>query len=173
MFDGWSWGREYGNVASVVGVALTIAGFIVTWIKQRRLRDATEAAQREAREIIQGFGERLALADFAHVSTLAQDLRQLVKHKSWDRAADRAERLRNLLGNMVLSKRLTGEEQEFLGASADDIHMVLRWIEKQQEQTNGRVGPQMMARLDDLILRLNEIDGRLKNAHFEEVSHGR
>jgi hypothetical protein len=166
------WQTEYGNVASVVGVLLTIGGFIVTWRKQKRLRDATVAAQREARQIIQNFSERLAVADFTMVSTLAQDLRHQIRGRSWERAADRAERLRNLLGHMVLSRHLSPEEKAFLGESADDTNLVLRAVERLYGQPDGQVSGQMVSKLDAVIMRLNAIDGRLRNEQLGGGEHG-
>ncbi len=167
MFEGAFWKEHYGNVASVVALLLTVVGFIVTWWKQHKLREATEAAQRQALQVVHSFTERLASADLTNVVALARELRQTVGAKNWDRVADRAERLRTLLGHMIVSRSLADAERTFLRASVDDAHLILQAAEKALKQSDGQLSPQAMKTLDKLIMELNAIDGRLKNAQLE------
>jgi hypothetical protein len=174
----WSWRQEYGNVADVVGLVLTAIGFIVTWVKQRSLRNETVAAQREARRVVETFVERLAVADFTALCSLAQELRHLMAAGAWDRAADRSERLRNLLVQMVLSRHLTPDEKDFLRGAADDANLVLQAVEALRNggAEAGALPPAMrkkvdtmLGKVDALIMRLSAIDGRLRNAHLQEA----
>jgi hypothetical protein len=167
VFEAAFWKAHYGNVASVVALLLTVVGFIVTWRKQRKLREVTLAAQQEARQIIQNFSERLAVTDVSDAAVLAQDLRHAVRDKRWERVIDRAERLQRLLGHMAASNRLLADEREFFAASVDDARLIVNSVEKLQVQGGSQISPQAVNRLDALLIRLNGIDGRLKNAQLE------
>ncbi len=167
MFEAAFWKEHYGSIASVIALLLTVVGFIVTWRKQRKLREITLAAQQEARQIIHKFSERLAITDVSDAAVLAQDLRHAVRDKRWERVIDRAERLQKLLGHMTASNRLLPEEREFFAASVDDARLIVNAVEKLQAQGSSQISPQAVNRLDALLIRLNGIDGRLKNAQLE------
>lgn len=164
----FTWRGDAGNIASIIGLALTVLGFAITWVNQRKLRKATAAAQGEAHQIIRMFTEHLAVSTFSALASLAQELRQAIRMKHWERAIDRAEQLRNQLGHVTPTARLTPEERQFILESIDNSQLILELSERQQrKRADLPLDAQAVKTLDSIIIDLTKIDGRLRNAQLE------
>ena len=99
---------------------------------------------------------------------LAQELRQAIRAKQWERALDRAEQLRNQLGHLTPSARLSDDERRFVLESIDNSQLLVELTERQHaRRADTALGPQAVKTLDTLIINLTKIDGRLRNAQLE------
>jgi hypothetical protein len=162
-----------GNVASIVGLAVSVLGFVVTiWtvldarqqIKEAgdRAGKAIDQAREEARRAVGGIAAQLLAADCAALRSGVEDLRQAAQDKKWPRAVYRCQECRTVAYRLAHDHRLTSEETSQLRGAADDFQLVLRFVEK--KRLAGQVGllqDSHVQSLDDVIGLLAQIQARL------------
>ncbi len=158
----------YGDLASIVGLILTLAGFTFTLWKIKQTRRAAEEATRIAQGAIAQVSTRLFSDQIADGVRLAFELKNTCRMEQWERAIDRCEQLRLLLASVVEDSNIKLDESNYISASIDDLGLILRRLE---EITRGgratSLSPKMREALDTLTITLGRLDGRLKNAALE------
>ena len=96
-----------GNIVGVVGVAVSILGFVVTiWtvldareqIRQAGIRaeEAITRSREDARQRIEGIAEHFLAAHCADLRRCVEDLRQAAQDATWSRAIYRCQECRHL-----------------------------------------------------------------------------
>ena len=158
----------YGDLASVVGLILTLVGFAFTLWKIIQTRRATEEAIRIAKGAIAQVSTRLFSNQIADGIRLSSELRNTCRMRQWERAIDRCEQLRRLLASVVEDSNIRPDEGDDISVAIDDLGLILRRLE---EITRGgratSLSPNMREALDTLTITLERLDGRLKNAALE------
>lgn len=163
---------QYGNIASVLGLVISVAGFFLTLREVRRARTASEQAQEIAREALNRVSFRLFFTQLASSVRLVQELREACRQKQWARAIDRCEQLRVILAELVENQRLDSKERDFIVLAIDDLSLIIRQVE---DIEHGKKLPplpgRMMDALGKIATSLSRINGRLTNQTLE-VQHG-
>jgi hypothetical protein len=167
-----------GNMASIVGVAVSVLGFAVTiWtvldarqqIKEAagRAEQAVAQARAEARRAIAGIATQLRAADCAALRSGVEDLRQAALDGRWPRAVYRCQECRILAYRLAPDSHLTADEASALRSAADDLQLVRRFIEKNRmEGQEGALQESQIQRLDSTIAFLAGLQARL---HHESL----
>src|SRR6266849_960441 len=86
-----------GDLASIVGVAISVIGFIVTVWNVRRSKSAAEraeAAANEARSLVRGYQ---TIADFSAAIAIMEEIKRLHRTGQLDMLLDRYAALRKVL----------------------------------------------------------------------------
>ncbi len=167
-----------GNIASVVGLAVSVLGFIVTiWTVQdarqqiRKAGDRAEKAIAQAREetrrSVEGIAFQLLAADCAALRGGVEVLRQAAQDTKWERAVYRCQECRGVALRLTHDQRLSGEEKSRLQSAADDFQFILRFIERNRLAGQpGNLLDRHIQRLDEWIGLLAGIQARL---HHESL----
>jgi hypothetical protein len=167
-----------GNVASIVGLAVSVLGFVVTiWtvldarqqIKEsaKRAEEAIAQARAEARRTIARIATQLRAADCAALRSGVEDLRQAALDSQWARAVYRCQECRVLAYRLAPDQHLTAAEASALRSAADDLQLIRRFIEKNRmEGQLGSLQERQIERLDSTIALLAQIQARL---HHESL----
>lgn len=162
-------GAHYGNVASVVGLALT---FYVMW-KLGRIRTETQIAVQFAIQKI-----RLQWVQY-EVIALHQRLRELVlsvERRDWPRALDRCSESRNHISFLRDQNQLLSEERIRLATLSVDMATVLQKLEQVHRSKAKAKPPDLTSaqkrQLSDIIEFVSRIESRLKDLALETV-HGK
>jgi hypothetical protein len=155
FFDKW------GNAASVVGFGITLIGFATTiW-----------AVLRVKRKVVDKIGTQLLSSQVVIIVRLINGVREAGRDNQWPRAIDRCEQARLSIAPLRGSRYLLKAEQDLIIKAADDLRIVLQYIE------NNRLPPDASASnlpndkrlaLDRMATDLAAIVGRLQNAAMEE-----
>ena len=157
-----------GDLASIVGLILTLAGFAFTLWKIKQTRKAAEEATQMAKGAIAQVSTRLFSNQIADGVRLVSELRNTCRMGQWERAIDRCEQLRLLLASVVEDSNIGLEEGDYIPEAIDDLGLILRRLE---EITRGgratSLSSNMREALDTLTITLGRLDGRLKNAALE------
>jgi len=170
----WFFVDEWGNFASVVGLlvslvglAITIFGFLMTWRRQRRFQEETKQAVRNA-------AEKIALQVLA---TGAEDLHRLltaavdaVLSQQWPRLLDKCRDARVYALRLIGNPHLTDDEQISLQEGADDLTLVVKYIETKKLTPNPPAGfhaPKREA-IDKLMAAVATMQARLANLQWED-----
>ena len=130
-----------GNIASIVGLAVSILGFIVTiWTvldARQQIREAADRAEqavsqaREAsRRAVEGIAAQFLAADCAVLRSGVEDLRQAAQDAKWERAVYRCQECRNTAYRLAQDRHLGVDEMSKLRQAADDFLLILRFVEK-------------------------------------------
>lgn len=159
---------HYGNIASVLGLVVSIVGFLFTLRQVRKSRTAAEKAQVMAREAVERVSSRLFFTQVTTAIRLVHELRTFCRGKDWRRALDRCEDLRIGLAILVDDSKLRDVERETITTALDDILLMMKLVEGiHQEKRSPLVPPRMLANLDEVMVSLTRIDTRLKASLLE------
>lgn len=137
-----------GNVASIVGLAVSVLGFVVTiWtvldarlqIEEagRRATEAIEQANAQARQRMEGIAVQLHLADCAAFQSAVEDLRQAARDGNWHRALYRGQECLIAAMRLAHDQRLTPQERGALVAAQEDFQTIIRFIEQWRLEGQG------------------------------------
>jgi hypothetical protein len=129
------------NIASIVGLAVSVLGFVITiWTVIDARKQITEAADRaeeavaeareESRRAIAGIAALLRAGDCAALQTGIENVRQDAKDAQWARAAYRCHECRRVAIRLEQDEHMTDEEKSGLRAVADNLLLILQFIEK-------------------------------------------
>jgi hypothetical protein len=161
-----------GNIASIVGFAVSILGFVVTiWtvldarqqIKEAgdRAENAITQAIEATRRAVGGIAAQLRAADCAILRSGIEDLRQAAQDTKWPRAIYRCQECRLVAYRLANDQHLTVEEASALRGAADDLQLILRFIEKNRlSGQTGLLKDSHLQSLDDMIGLLARIQAR-------------
>jgi hypothetical protein len=159
--------EEYGNIASVVGLFVSIAGFMFTLYQVWKTRKAAEKAQEIAREALNRVGHQLLAAQINTALTIGQEIGNFCSSKQWNLAIDRCRQLQILLANQVEDTRLRDEHQH-IKAHIADLSLIMRKLEEIERQEGMHELPSReMEFLNKIVISLSRIDGRLRNKILE------
>jgi hypothetical protein len=162
-----------GNVASIAGFAVSVLGFVVTiWTvhdARQQIKDASDRAEKavaqaneETRRAIRGIAAQLRAADCAALRNGIEDRRQAAQDAKWPRAVYRCQECRLVTYRLALDPHLTGDETSTLRQAADDLLLILRFIEKNRlAGQEGLLQKGHVRSLDDVIGLLAQIQARL------------
>lgn len=160
--------HHYGNIASVVGLIVSVLGFSFTLYQVRKSRTAAERAQTMAREAIDRVSSRLFFTQITIAVRLVEEVRTFCRAKDWHRAVDRCEQLRIVLAGVVDDSKLQGDERKTVTLAIDDLSLIRGHLDGiSQEKRTPTVPTRMMNTLDKIVISLTRIDGRLRAIALE------
>jgi hypothetical protein len=164
--DFWQFCSEYGNVASIIGLAITLAGFAVTWIGIKR---ATDNARRQIAETLGRIAFQTLAADIDRVIRYIGMARSFGRGGLWHTALDKLNEatlaLRQLSGNPHQSPA----EKSAIELAVQDLIGVARLVEKDKlrKDATPRFADKTVAALDAVVESLGRIQSRLANVTLE------
>ncbi|MFY0528850.1 hypothetical protein ACN28I_38715 [Archangium gephyra] len=123
------WKDQYGNMASVVGLVISLVGFFITIVGVTKAKNSAEQAKEISNNLLHQLGTRLFLGNIGEAIRLLNDLRADCRSKSWERAIYHGEHLQRLLISLIESPYLIQVEQTQITSAIDDLTLLLRRIE--------------------------------------------
>ncbi len=91
---------NWGSLASVVGVLVSLLGFWIAIVQIRRSRSAATAAKEAAEEAREALARDLTVADLVRADEQIQSLKEFHRMREWRRALDRYPDVRRLLAEI-------------------------------------------------------------------------
>ena len=114
---------NWGSLASVVGVLVSLFGFGIAIVQIRRSRSAATAAKEAAEEAREALARDLTVADLVRADEQIQSLKEFHRVQEWRRALDRYPDVRRLLAEIAgRHQNLTDRHRESI---QDAISQVL------------------------------------------------
>ena len=137
---------RFGNAASVAGLLVSLIGFALTlWTvyetqrasraAQEKIREEVTAAQQETRETVAKIGLQLLHAESDSTLRLITEVRRASREQQWLRAAEKCQEAKQAAIHLTANPHLTPEEKRALREGADNLQLILEFIEK------NRLGP--------------------------------
>lgn len=162
--------NKWGNVASVIGLMLTVIGFGITFYafsltlgEQRRIRQAVaRAIERVASSILSSTAEE--------AESLLLEFKNAVRREEWLRAGEKCDDAEARVARMRGNPHLTANEDQDLATGVDDLRLVSRYITRQKMLKPNPARGFHEAKLDAvdrLIATLRSIRARIQNRVWE------
>lgn len=156
--------QDWGDVASVLGLVLTLIGFSLTLWGQWKIRKA-------ARIVARQIAHQLAAADVGTLLRLVTEARDAGRDTRWPRMIDRCQEGRLLAVPLAHNPVLSEEERASPRQSGEDLRLVIQYIENHRLPPSAQQGkslPDQKRRvLDGLIATVGGIKGRLQSVVLE------
>ena len=165
-FEFWQLCNDYGNAASVVGLTITVAGFIVTWV---RINRAADDARRQVAATLMHIAYQDLATDIERVIRYIGGARSFGRGGLWHTALDKLNEptltVRQLSGNPQLSPA----EKSAVELAVQGLIGVSRAVEKDKlrKDATPRFAQPTVAALDGVVESLGRIQSRLGNLALE------
>ncbi|MBI2171830.1 MAG: hypothetical protein HYU30_07430 [Chloroflexi bacterium] len=118
-------GKNWGNLASVVGLIATVAGLIFAIRQINRTKMAAEAAREAATKTSQALRRQLAAPDIQYAVDLIQRLKEYHRTKKWDSAIEWYQPLRLTLATIGAGfPGLTDSQKLILGGAREQVRLL-------------------------------------------------
>ena len=105
------WFARWGDIASVVGVVLSLGGFWYTILGVSRARTAAEQARSASIATGESIGKLNAISTLSTAMAIMEEIKRHQRSRTWVVLPDRYAELRRHLGAIVASNLLLTEEQ--------------------------------------------------------------
>lgn len=143
------WAMQWGDIASIVGVILTVGGFIVAFIGIWRSKSAAERARQAAEDARDSIARYDAITDLAAAMTIMEEIKRLQRNGVWTVLAERYSELQ---------RRLTAIRESNVGLSEAQRQKLEKAIETFAESEKkvdravlAKADPPNPAKLNDIV----------------------
>ena len=113
---------NWGNIASVAGLIVSMVGFWFAIAQIRRSRTAAEAAREAANAARDRIAANLTIADLTRASDRIQELKELHRVQAWSRVLDRYPEVRRSL--VEIRERHPGLTPQQLGILQNAVSQI-------------------------------------------------
>jgi hypothetical protein len=144
-----TWATQWGDIASVLGVLLTILGFTATIIGVWRSKSAAEQASEAAAATRQSMAHYDAIADLSSATAIMDEIKRLQRYRAWAVLPDRYSELRRRLVTIKASNvQVTETQRQTLQATVETFADLERRIEHAVAVNTAPPNP---AKLNDIV----------------------
>jgi hypothetical protein len=91
------WAAQWGDIASIGGIILTVAGFVVAIIGIWRSKSAADQARQAAEDARDNIARYAAITDLAAAMTIMEEIKRLQRNGVWPVLPERYSELQRLL----------------------------------------------------------------------------
>jgi len=152
-----AWASQWGNTASILGLALTILGFAVTIFGVWRSKNAAEQARQAATATREGIAHYDAIADLSSATAIMDEIKRLQRHGAWTVLPDRyAELRRRLVALKSSGARLSDQQQQTVQGAIEIFAVLERRVDRAAAANSAPPNP---AKLNDIV------SGQIDNVH--------
>jgi hypothetical protein len=174
---------QYANLASVLGLFVSLVGFILTVSavfetlrvsKQARqeIQKAAAEARKETKLTLDKIRLRMMEDTCEHAFLAASDARKAIRSSDWLRAIERCQEARRLASRLVAFGDLTEIERTLIRKAIDELKATISFIERNRLKPEPAQGlpDKALQPIDSLIDELDKVRGRLQHKVLE-ASH--
>ena len=190
------WCNAFGNVASVLGLAVSVFGFVFTIVTiletkriakkaQEEIQAATvqaaatiEEVQSKGKQAIERIGLHLLVVQLGHLGRMVGAARAAATDLAWSRASLYCQEARELVHPILGNPHLAQGEASLLGRAIESLRRIQVYIENtcQGEVAPGASSPRLSTQkvkdLDDMTRDLGRVQARVQKLHLE-ADHGK
>jgi hypothetical protein len=157
------------NIFDVAGVAGFVVGVMSVWVSwwlakrdiEKRLTEASDRASKAARDEVRRVAQAVLHAGVAATVRSLELAREACRGKRWPRAGELCELAREQLARTLAQPTAAGDTQtELQDVSAVLLDCVTR-LRHQPKPGTGEVPGEVLRGLDDSILSLHRVEGRM------------
>lgn len=144
-----SWATSWGDLASIIGTALTLIGFILTIAGVWRSKSAADGARRAAETTRASLAQYDAVADLSAATALMDEIKRLQRLGAWPVLPDRyAELRRRLVALKSSSAQLTDPQRQVFQGTVEKFKDLERRVER---SVATGAAPRNPAKLNEIV----------------------
>ncbi len=155
------------DLASVVGLLISLGGFGVTIRNVGKARRAAEEARRAAQEAVSRVGERLLDDELAVLIQFSTEIEVACRGEEWSVALLRSADIRSRLARVANHRVLTKSERDDLRLPLEGLPAFRQSLERVRSSTIKRLPRSHLEILHGLIIRLEQIRSRVQAGILE------
>ena len=150
------WLTTWTNLGAIVGIFVSVSGFIIAIVQIRRSRSAAEAEREAAVATRERLASNLTISDLTRASEKLREVTDLHLNGEWRRAIDRYNDIREMLADIRSQHpTLTDDQKTTLQAAIQQLMVlhtvVLRALREEVEPRNLEVYDEVLLRTDSLV----------------------
>ncbi len=120
-----------GNVVNLIGLVITIAGFVVTIINVRKSKTAAEQAREATLKVREDIQRIDMVSDLSKALTIMEEIRRLHRERTWIILPDRYSELKRLLISIKATNiNLSAQQKVTIQATIQHFTTIASEIEK-------------------------------------------
>lgn len=163
------------NVFDVIGLVGLVIGFVSIWLAVRyaerditkRIAEAEERASRAARDEVRRVAHAVLQTGIADAIRLLELTREACRGKRWLRASELCEVAGDQLARVLVQPAATGDTQAELQSVSVVLLDCLTRLRHQPKQGTGELPEEVLRGLDEAILSLHRVEGRMTGIRLE------
>jgi hypothetical protein len=163
--------EHYGiiaDTASIVGLAVSNVGFILTVRSSRKAEKSASEAREAAVEVVQRIRMRFLADELGSAIKLLEEVERLCREKKWNSAENQTSEPRTKLARIGAAPRLLTDEKSLLEAYVSDLGSFLSYLARlRSEQTSRDLPAPKLKNLHEMIVGLCRAQARLQDATME------
>lgn len=132
----WAWivknwvEQNWGDLASVAGLAVSVIGFLLTIVGVWRAKSAAEAAQNAARQTKEVIVRSDMIADISAVISMMNEIKRFHREGNWSGSLERCSEIRQkIISIRGTGSNLTKEHQTFLSSAGQQFKDIETQVE--------------------------------------------
>lgn len=171
---------RFANTASVLGLLVSIIGFVLTlWTvyetqrasreAQRQIENEVNAARRETQQAVDKIALQLLQAECESIYRLLSEARRAIPDGQWERCAEKCRDAKQAIIRLDAYRHVENEEKALFAAGAADLETTIAFIERNRLKSNPPAGlpNDKLQPLDTLLNLLERIRSRLLQLFLE------
>ncbi len=175
---------RFANLASVLGLVVSIIGFMLTlWTvyetqrvsqnAQRQIEREVAAARKETRQAVEKIALQLLQAECEGIYRLLMEARRAIHDGQWIRSAEKCLESKQAIIRLGAYRQLESNEKLLFANGADDLQATIAFIERNRLKPNPPAGlpNDKLQPLDTLLTLLEKTRARILQL-FLESPHG-
>ena len=159
---------HYGDLASVVGLLVTLGGFAATIKKVRQAQKAAEDAKTAAQEALIRIKAQVLVDEVAQCLQFARTIDRSCRAHQWDDAVEACDEVRTLLAKISEHEVIKIDEKESINTFVDQFGSLIEYLVQIKKDTpDANVTKPKSRQLHALITFLGRLQGRLRTQSLE------
>ncbi|GAC1344935.1 MAG: hypothetical protein NVSMB14_08430 [Isosphaeraceae bacterium] len=164
--------EHYGDLASVVGVAVSIVGFIWTILGVRKAERAAEDAKTAAKEQLGRFQGQLLLDVLTSVFRSLKEIERARGENRWLEAQTYCAQARSELCEITMHKNLSKEERAEILSNINQLATMQETLEKLKKTSasTNKLSRDVLEYWQELILSIGRMKSGIESANLEIIT---
>lgn len=143
------WAANWGDIASIAGLGLSLIGFAVTILGVWRSQTAAEQARNAANAVKASIAHYDTIADLSSAVGIMDEIKRLHRQKAWGILPDRyGELRRRLIALKSYETILTGPQRQIIQETIEKLADLDRRVERCLSQSSAPPNP---AKLNEIV----------------------
>jgi hypothetical protein len=152
-----------------IGDVVTLGGFVITvvsiwfswWLAQRDIQQRILVAQQQT---VDRLARSLLHPEVTETSRCLKEAREACRGQGWERAIDRCEQAKHRIPLFHSLPGLDDEDRSKLVLAVDQLRLLVNQLEEIKRKTRTELTPAKIKDLDDLIITLATIEGKIRSS---------
>jgi len=162
--------EHYGDIASVIGLLVSLVGFVATIWNVLRAKQASEEAKQAARAVVTRIRTHLLINKLALVLDHVRAIDRSCRNMDWEAAIENCDEARTTLSGVKQHEVLNDSEKVFFDKAINTLGELIPYLESNQRSKRPRpVIHERRMELHLLIVELSDLHGRLSSSAIEAI----